>query len=85
MLNLIEIKKAIVEVERFMQRAEQASAGVSDHETEYYVYMLKRTSIDAERALKHLRRALEAGRAIKDAEPVAVPQPEQIHASQAVE
>jgi hypothetical protein len=61
-----------VEVQRFLERAEQASAGVADHDSDYYAYMLKRTSIDAERALTHLRKCLNGSKI----EPVPVPSPE---------
>ena len=71
MLNLIEIKKAIVEVQRFIDRADCALGGVNHIDHDYHVYTLKRTSIDAENALKALRKVL-----VTAAEPVPVPTPE---------
>lgn len=71
MLNLIEMKKAVSEIERFLERVDMATTA-SDHETEYHAYMIKRTSIDAERALKELRKSL----LVPTPAPVPVPTPE---------
>jgi len=76
-LNSIEIQNTLTEIKRFIERAEQALAGVNAHDTDYYVYTLKRTSIDAERALSQLRKCLKV-------EPVPVPVPESSDGSEVV-
>ena len=75
MLNLIEMKKTVVEIERFLERVDMAM-NAPDHEVEFHAYMVKRTSVDAERALKQLRKSLLTLTPVETPAPVPVPTPE---------
>ena len=88
MLNSMKIavKQAYVEIHRLEDKLNSllsASDG-SESDLEYHKYIIRRTSIDAERALKHLRRALDAMKPQLPGElvqPVAVPEAAKIDSS----
>lgn len=74
MLNSIKIKETIAEVQRFTDRAEAAISGDNHIDHDDHVYVLKRTSIDAENALKALRKSLLTLTPVSDPAPVLVPE-----------